>query len=149
MAGKKPPSPELLADLAKVLPEEGFKKSTPRTKRKAPQGPKKLPALGQTPESVQKYTATLAQLLEVGDIGTGAAKELTNVANTHLRAVNARLRREEMERLEAMLREARALRRDGLAYEEQCRKHKTEPMLGVWVEVELPDGRKAVTRAAK
>jgi len=147
MAGKKPPSPELLADLQKVLPARVAKKLAP--KKKAPAGPKNLPLLGATPESVQKYMAALAGQVEVGFLATGTAKALTDAANTHLRAVRARMQREEVEVLEEMLRQAKELRKDGMAYEDQCRKHKVEPLLGKWLEVELPGGGKAWIHAAK
>jgi len=146
MAGKKPPSPELLADLSKALPEREAKKLAP--KKKAPAGPLKLPPLGTTPESVQKFMAALAGQVEVGILATGTAKALTDAANTHLRAVRARMQREEVEVLEEMLRQAKELRKDGMAYEDQCRKHKAEPLLGKWREVEF-DGGKAWVHAAK
>jgi histone deacetylase complex regulatory component SIN3 len=146
MAGRKPPSPELLADFQKALPAREAKKLAP--KKPAPAGPKKLPPLGSTPESVQHYMAALACFVEDGHLTTGTAKSLTDAANTHLRAVRARMAREEIETLEAMLREAKELRKDGMLYEDRCRKHKEEPLLGKWLEIEH-EGGKAWVHASK
>jgi hypothetical protein len=140
MAGKKPPSPKATPD--------GKAKGKSRAPVVLDEGPVRLPPLGDTPESVQHFMAALACQVESGYLTTGTAKSLTDAANTHLRAVRARMAREEVEVLESMLREAKELRKDGMLYEDQCRKHKVEPLLGRWLEIEH-DGGKAWVHAPK